>query len=684
MKDKNKTNIKEEVVQGHRFGKKLTNSDYGTVAFLLSRNDILSDKKANANNFSDKELTYNCIYFLIGYEQNNNSTTEMMYVGQAGIRDNGQSVLDRLNEHAWKGNDPARYIDKWTDIVVVTNEKKAWGATELDALEHLFWSLIPVGNRYNSVKPSCTGADLDKFAEAVKQIKEYLDYLQYSMFKEKTDAILTQNISDIAKAKSELPVDLDRGTTRIPNITTPPRIVSKMLDMLPTEIWNDETVFLDPACKDGGFLRAIYDRLISDKKLIAKYNGNVDALKNKVLSNLYGIALNQNSKAVTIKKLNGFGYNTTVITDYVSKLRNNKLVDVVKDEFGGSMKFDVVIGNPPYQESTGSGLNESGGTALFDSFIINGVLTTNRLLCMITPTKWLAGNFKTFVTVRQALLDEHHLRKMVDYMNAKDIFNGRSIAGGVSYFLYDKQYKGDTDFTTINNQAYNEKRKLSANDIVPRHYIGDTVIDKVRHKSTDYISDYIYKNLWGLGTDYDGNPIRTSDNEVEVITPRGYSYAEFDYRPKYCDTYKVAFTRVVPDHAVEPDKTFKYRILSSLQVLKPGQICNASYMVVNGINKEEYANNIKGYLETKFVRFLVLQTLFGIGLTPDRFKYVPIVDFSKTWTDEELYKYFGLDDTEIGFIETMMKPINNQLLSSKTKFTPQDLMANYINKQLNS
>lgn len=377
------------------------------------------------------------------------------------------------------------------------NEKKAWGATELDALEHLFWSLIPVGNRYNSVKPSCTGADLDKFAEAVKQIKEYLDYLQYSMFKDKTDAVLTQNISDIAKAKSELPVDLDRGTTRIPNITTPPRIVSKMLDMLPPEVWNDETVFLDPACKDGGFLRAIYDRLVSNKKLIAKHNGNVDALKNKILSNLYGIALNQNSKAVTINNLNGFGYNTTVIPDYINKLRNNKLADVVKDEFGGSMKFDVVIGNPPYQESTGSGLNESGGTALFDSFIINGVLTTNRLLCMITPTKWLAGNFKTFVEVRHTLLDEGHLRKMVDYMNAKDIFNGRSIAGGVSYFLYDKQYKGDTDFTTINNQAYNETRKLSANDIVPRHYIGDTVIDKVRQKSTDYMSDYIYKNLWG-------------------------------------------------------------------------------------------------------------------------------------------------------------------------------------------
>lgn len=696
--EQKKSNILEEGVQGHRFGKKLTNNDYGTVAFLLSRNDILPNKDKNAESFSDIELTYNCIYFLIGYEQNSNSITEMMYVGQAGIRENNQSVLDRLNEHAWKGTDPAKYIDKWTDIVVVTNEKKAWGATELDALEHIFWSLIPVGNRYNSIKPSCTGADLSKFTEAVKQIKEYLDYLQFTMFKEKTDAVLTQNISDIARAKSEIPVDLDRGTTRIPNITTPPRIVAKMLELLPSEIWNDETKFLDPACKDGGFLRAIYDKLVKDPKLIAKYNGNVDSLKNKILSNLYGIALNQNSKAVTIKNLNGFRYNVTVVTNYVNKLRENKLADIIKEEFGEDMTFDVVIGNPPYQESTGSGLNESGGTALFDSFIINGVLTTNRLLCMITPTKWLAGNMKTFVKVRHTLLDEGHLRKMVDYMNAKDIFNGRSIAGGVSYFLYDKQYKGDTDFTTINNQAYNETRKLSANDIVPRHYIGDTVIDKVRQKSTDYISDYIYKNLWGLGTDYDGNPIRTNDNEVEVITPRGYSYAEFDYRPKYCDTYKVAFTRVVPDHAVEPDKTFKYRILSSLQVLKPGQICNASYMAVCNINKEEYANNIKGYLETKFVRFLVLQTLFGIGLTPDRFQFVPMQNFKEAWTDEKLYSKYNLSADEIVFIEKIMAPLNNNgsakatvpaiiknnVAPSAPKLTAQDAMANYINKRVQS
>jgi len=278
-----------------------------------------------------------------------------------------------------------------------------------------------------------------------------------------------------------------------------------------------------------------------------------------------------------------------------------------------------------------------------------------------------------------AVLDDKHFKKMVDYMNAKDVFNGRSIAGGVSYFLYDKQYEGDTDFTTVNNKSYNNQRKLDANDIIPRHYIGDTVISKVKQKATDYMAGYVYKNDWGLDTDYEGNFIRTSSEEVEVITPRGISYAEFDDRPKYCDTYKVAFTRVVSGRAVEPDSTFKYSILSSLQILKPGQICNASYMVVNRLRKEEYANNIKAYFETKFVRFLILQTLFGIGLTPDRFKYVPVMDFTKLWTDEKLYEYFGLDDTEIEFIENIIKPLSNP---EKTKITEQAILANYVNTQI--
>ena len=683
-----KTNITDEILEGHRFGKKLTNKDYGTMAYLIPKSDILPNKKDNEKSFLDKELKYNCIYFLIGYEVDaqKKQSIEKMYVGQAGIRDNEESVLDRLWEHKWFGKDPIVYSDKWTDIVVFTNEKGAWGATELDALEHIFWSLIPVGNRYNSIKPSCTGADVSMFTEAVKQIKEYLNYLQYTMFKEKTDEVITQNVNDIAKAKSELPVDLDRGTTSIPNITTPPRIVEKMLDMLPEDVWNDETVFLDPACKDGGFLRAIYDRLKSNSQLLEKYDNNTDKLKNHILSKqIYGIALNQNSKAVTIDTLDGFEYNIRVIPDYIRKVKCNRFKDIISKEFEGDMKFDVVIGNPPYQESTYSGLNESGGKALFDSFIINGVNVTDRILCMITPTKWIAGGQKNFIEVRKKLLEGKHLANMVEVFNPTVVFPGTQIAGGVSYFLYDNKHTGKTDYTSVfDGKEYKNLRDINGNDIIPRHYIGETVINKIRNHDQAYLSSMVNKDLWKLPTNFnEGSVIPNGEYSLEVITPRGSTYVEPDMFNN-TDCYKVIFTRAVSGSTYYIDGSKS--ILSSIRVLKPGQICNASYMVVSGINKEEYANNIKTYLETKFVRFLILQTLFGIGLTPDRFRYVPLMDFTKQWTDEELYRYYGLDNTEIEFIENIIKPITPQLKSSqaKLKLTKEDVQANYINKMVNN
>jgi site-specific DNA-methyltransferase (adenine-specific) len=319
-------------------------------------------------------------------------------------------------------------------------------------------------------------------------------------------------------------------------------------------------------------------------------------------------------------------------------------------------------------------------------------------MCFITPTKWISGGQDTFDKVRHALVDEKHLKSMVDYMDAKRIFKDRSIAGGVSYFLFDKEYNGSTEFTTVNDKLYTDNRNLNAEDIIPRHFVGETVISKVKAKATGYLSSYVTKDLWDLPTNFNGNAVKTKDNEVEVITPRGSSYIEYEYACPYRDTYKVMFTRVIPEHAVEPDKNCKYGILSSVKVLEPNQICNASYMVVNSISKKEYAENIKAYLETKFARFLILQTLFGIGLTTDRFKFVPVVDFSKKWTDVDLYSYFELDDSEIEFIEKIIKPITTnsnsnsqqqttpqpepQQTTQKPKFTRQDGEAALINQKI--
>lgn len=351
------------------------------------------------------------------------------------------------------------------------------------------------------------------------------------------------------------------------------------------------------------------------------------------------------------------------------------------------MKFDIIIGNPPYQESTGSGLNESGAVALFDSFIEAGIDITASKLCMITPSKWMSGNQSNYVRLRKRLLLDGHLEKMIDYFNPKDIFPRLEIAGGVSYFLYNKDYIGKCEFTTIMNTEseinYISKRKFNCDTIIPRHAVAEDIINKIgKIDDNSKLSTYIYKNLWKLPTNFVGSSEkRISDTDIKIVTPKQDYYEPMEDKP-FLDTYKVMFTRVVNGSTFLINS--KKKILSSLNILKPGEICNASYMVLPGIKTLEYAENFKTYLETKFVRFLVLQTLFGIGLTPDRFQFVPIQDFTKQWTDKELYTKYSLTEDEIKFIENIIADYKDNKINRKSNYTPQDIQANFINKQLQS
>lgn len=177
----------------------------------------------------------------------------------------------------------------------------------------------------------------------------------------------------------------------------------------------------------------------------------------------------------------------------------------------------------------------------------------------------------------------------------------------------------------------------------------------------------MYKNLWKLPTNYCSlNVVRTYPDELKIITPNLDYYIDRDDVPNISiDSYKVIFTRVVNGSTFLVDS--KKAILSSIRVLKPGEICNASYMLVGNIRKKEYAENIKRYLKTKLVRFLVLQTLFGIGLTSDRFQFVPMQEFTSNldidWSqtisqiDQQLYKKYNLTPKEIEYIESTIRPM---------------------------
>ena len=117
-------------------------------------------------------------------------------------------------------------------------------------------------------------------------------------------------------------------------------------------------------------------------------------------------------------------------------------------------------------------------------------------------------------------------------------------------------------------------------------------------------------------------------------------------------------SKVTSEHAGEPDKNGQFKVVSKVSLLKPQQVCTFSYFTIGNFDESLYAKNLLQYLCTKFVRFLLLQAISSINISKEKFKFVPQQDFSKTWTDEDLYKKYNLTNEEIEFIESMIKPMD--------------------------
>ena len=211
--------------------------------------------------------------------------------------------------------------------------------------------------------------------------------------------------------------------------------------------------------------------------------------------------------------------------------------------------------------------------------------------------------------------------------------------------------------------GFGDDHSLSEFPVVVRYNSAVDIIRKVREKAAAFLKDEVSPiSPFAIPTKVTGEARPTARCNITLYTSRGVGYinkSEILSNIKYLDRYKVMVSQIGAEHAGEPGRDGKFRVLtSSMRVMQPNEVCTNSYIVIGEYTDPDTANNVLAYLKTKFVRFLVLQAVSSIHISRTSFTFVPMVDFSKQWTDEELYAEFGITPEEIEFIDSMIKPMD--------------------------
>lgn len=489
-------------------------------------------------------------------------------------------------------------------------------------------------------------------------------------------------------------------------VFTPPTLVNDMLDLLPADLWsNPDARFLDPVSKTGVFLREIAKRLM--KGLETHIPDKQDRINHIYSKQLFGIAITELTSLLSrrsvycSKTANGrYSICTTFTTEQGNILyermqhtwqggkctycgasqevydREDALetyaynfIHTDNPENRFNMKFDVIIGNPPYQLTDGG----AGPSAkpLYHKFIQHAKKLNPTFLSMIIPARWFSGG-RGLDEFRDEMLKDKRLKVIHDFPNASDCFPGIEIKGGVCYFLW---HKDNDDLCTIFTHKGDEiisssKRKLLEkgaetfirfNEAVP-------ILRKVQGFDENSFASLISANdPFGFDVREDGSFQRIQPkfkknpfNESVDFYYSGWQRTGFGYIDRksinknidWIDKYKIFITK-----AYGAGESFPHQILNVPIIGNPNSCCSETYIVIGPFDNALIIENVVSYIKSKFFRFLVSLKKITQEARRGVYEFVPIQDFTEPWTDEKLYKKYGLTPEEIAFIESMIRPM---------------------------
>ena len=476
-------------------------------------------------------------------------------------------------------------------------------------------------------------------------------------------------------------------------VFTPPDIANAMLDLLPQELFeNPDTTFLDPACKSGVFLREIAKRLIKGLEWqIPDLQERIDHIFKK---QLFGIAITELTSLLTRRSLYcskypNSEYSVTKFPDAQGNIRykhkkhtwkdgkctycgvTKKEGTFTRDEmeihayewihthnpeeiFG--MKFDVIISNPPYQLNVGV-QKENYAIPIYQKFIEQAKKMNPKYMTMIVPARWYTGG-RGLDDFRARMLADKHLRTIVDYPNPYDCFQGVDIAGGICYFLWDRDNPGDCEFTSVVGKSTRTVcRKLDEYPLFVRDVIGLNVVTKVKSLNINH-----GKTLDSVVSPQTPFGIITSYKPQEAGVPCWFRQKVGRKYVNRIDVKDLTGTLnkwklLIPEAPIAGQTDFTKPVGLYYQgntiIAEPKECCTQTWLVANAFSTRKETESFQSYLLTKVVRFLILQTVVSQHVSREKFCFVPdLGKYDRIYDDDYLCKEWGITAEEWEYIDS--------------------------------
>jgi hypothetical protein len=469
-------------------------------------------------------------------------------------------------------------------------------------------------------------------------------------------------------------------------IFTPKKVVQMMIDNLeehdPSLFTRTDSTFIDLFMKSGMYITEIVKKLYHYTR--AQYNSDEDCLKHILENQVYGLAPTPVLQGVTQSYIFGFDTEHSISRkhfiqhDITPEVQLGKAKEKLQELFNlnKNMKFDAVVGNPPYQESiSNSAENSSLSKQIFPLFIESCIKLQSNYLSLITPSRWFTGDAqdKSFLKLRQFIKSNNKISKIVNYPNSKDVFSNVVIKGGVNYFIFDEKHAGKVNFINCNGtDCVSEIRNLFEEDIdvIISNGLDYPIIKKVKNKNFlsltlittgrnafDIIGKVSSLNEISKDKPFNGcAKIRCKDNEFRYIEPTLITKNRDIF-----EKHKIFISKSAGDPNID------LKIIGEPYLGHPFEACTDSLIPIGNFDKLLEAENLQKYIKTKLLRYLVSILKTSQNVTQIVYKFVPIQDFSEKsdidWTksiseiDQQLYAKYNLSEEEINHIEKMIKPM---------------------------